>query len=318
MWNNLLVARLRQKLERWHSSKALMLGLGLILTGSCTLAWHLLDHVNMFCHSTHLIACLEIVEQDVEAGNRWLVELSSTGNTQQGAALTEEAHLQLRVQTKEMEKHFARFQRAIEPVLEAKNVQGEIVWWTLQLRQKWAATHTYMNELASKSWQQAKQQKFLPPLSAQAQPTFRESAAEFSRAHRNYLQRAASDTYRRALWAFFVIVSGVFMIVILFWYRWWQPLNTLKQLGNTLQMEALPDFPESPVGTEWQEVWEMLDRMHRRLRTAEQFMRDLSMGRTPEPIPPEGEGDRIARSSYWLVRRWQQQQKELERRREAA
>lgn len=295
-----------------------MLGLGLILTGSGTLVWHLLGQVNMFRHSTQLFAYLEMVEQDIEAGNRWLTELSSAGNTRRGAVLTEEAHRQLRMQTKEMEQHFARFQHAVEPVLETRDIPGEIVWWVLQLRQKWAATYTYMNELASKSWQQAKQQKFLPPLSAQAQPTFSESAAEFKRAHRDYLQKEVAGTYRQAFWAFSLLVCGVLMIAVLFWYRWWHPLNTLKRLGNTLQVEALPNFPVSPQGTEWHDVWEMLERMHRRLRATEQFMRDLSMGRTPEPIPPEGEGDRIARSSYWLIRRWQQQQKELKQRREAA
>jgi len=318
MWNNSFVARLWQKLGQWHSPRVLVLGLILILAGSGVLVWQLFDNIHTFNHATHLLTRLEMIEQDVRSGNNLLIELSSAGNARQREVLSAESHRQLRLQVKQMERNFAQFQKAIEPVLETQDIQGELVWWALQLRQKWAATHTYMSEPANKSWQQAKRQKFLPPLSAQTQPTFSESASEFRQAYRNYIQAQMTDARRHALWASLMIACGLLITAALFWHRWWQPISTLKQLGNTPQVELLPDFPDAPSGAEWEGLWGMLQRMHRRLRLAEQFMRDLSMGRTPEPIPPEGEGDRLARSSYWLTRRWQQHQKELEQQRDAA
>jgi hypothetical protein len=127
-----------------------------------------------------------------------------------------------------------------------------------------------------------------------------------------------AEAQRQVLLGAVLIAFGLLFTVALFWFRWWQPISILKRLGNTPQVELLPDFPDASVGEEWEGLWGLLQRMHRRLRLAEQFMRDLSMGRTPEPIPPEGEGDCLARSSYWLTRRWQQLQKELEQRRNAA
>jgi hypothetical protein len=317
-WNNFPVARLWQSCGRWFSPKVMILGLALALAGSGFIVWRLLENVHAFKRSNHLLTCLEAVERDVETGNRFLIDLSSVAVAQRKPALTVEAHRQLRIQTKGMEYRFACFQQAIDPVLESQDAPTEMVWWILQLRQKWTATHTYMEELASKSWQQVSQQRFMPPLSAQAQPTFSESVSEFRRSYRNHLKETMEYSQGQVTWTASLVTFGFLLLAGGIWYRWWLPVCALKELGNTLNMEAMPDLPAAPVGAEWEDLWRVLNRMHRRLQLAERFMRDLSMGRTPEPISPEDEGDRLARSSYWLARRWQQQQKELEQRREAA
>ncbi|GBC93053.1 hypothetical protein HRbin15_01538 [bacterium HR15] len=56
-------------------------------------------------------------------------------------------------------------------------------------------------------------------------------------------------------------------------------------------------------GTRWEPLGRMLVQQRQRLRAVERFMRDLAMGRTPEPLQPLEPNDPLARSSFWLVRR---------------
>jgi hypothetical protein len=68
-------------------------------------------------------------------------------------------------------------------------------------------------------------------------------------------------------------------------------------------------------GSDWEPLMQTLLQQRQRLREVERFMRDLAMGRTPEPLSAQQPSDPLARSSFWLVRRveeWRRAQRERE------
>jgi len=68
-------------------------------------------------------------------------------------------------------------------------------------------------------------------------------------------------------------------------------------------------------GSDWEPLMRTLLAQRQRLREVERFMRDLAMGRTPEPLTAQQPSDPLARSSFWLIRRveeWRRAQRERE------
>ncbi len=81
------------------------------------------------------------------------------------------------------------------------------------------------------------------------------------------------------------------------WFWWRYPAWRFRRWVSEANLPIPPTLPE------WEQVYLALCHQQSRLLQAERFMRDLAMGRTPEPIPPENENDALARSSRWLLRR---------------
>ncbi|MFN4032594.1 MAG: hypothetical protein ACK4ME_03070 [Fimbriimonadales bacterium] len=90
-------------------------------------------------------------------------------------------------------------------------------------------------------------------------------------------------------------------MLLLLWRRWGLPARWLQQaINQPSHAETLePRLHE----TEWAEIYRTLQAQARRLRAVEAFMRDLAMGRTPEPLAAEDPADPLARSSEWLLKR---------------
>ncbi len=83
------------------------------------------------------------------------------------------------------------------------------------------------------------------------------------------------------------------------WLWWVRPARRFRRWVSEANLPVPPALPE------WEQVHFALHHLQSRLLQAERFMRDLAMGRTPEPIPPEQENDALARSSRWLLQRFE-------------
>ncbi|MDM7461185.1 MAG: hypothetical protein P3X24_005985 [bacterium] len=90
-------------------------------------------------------------------------------------------------------------------------------------------------------------------------------------------------------------------MLLLTWLRWGLPARWFR-LAVARPPHA-EDLERRLRDTEWAEVYQTLQSQAHRLRAAEQFMRDLAMGRTPEPLAAEDPTDPLARSSVWLLQR---------------
>lgn len=93
-------------------------------------------------------------------------------------------------------------------------------------------------------------------------------------------------------------------MLLLLWLRWRLPARWLQQALE--QPSCAETLEPSLRDTEWVEVYRTLQSQARRLRAVEIFMRDLAMGRTPEPLVAEDPADSLARSSEWLLKRIEQ------------
>ncbi len=116
--------------------------------------------------------------------------------------------------------------------------------------------------------------------------------------------RANYQTYGREFWAFLggVLVSLVGLLA-LGWYRWVYPTHRMRRW---LRERARP-LPSALHQSEWAPLLEAYQRQEARLREVEQFMRDLAMGRTPQPLAPEDPDDPLARTSQWLLKRFSEE-----------
>ncbi len=106
-------------------------------------------------------------------------------------------------------------------------------------------------------------------------------------------------------------VSGslsMLTMLILAWLRWGLPARWMRRAIEKPSCAAACE--RRLHDTEWAEVYQTLRFQAQRMRELETFMRDVAMGRTPQPLKPTDPADSLARSSEWLLKRIEQLQSE--------
>ncbi|MFQ3610989.1 MAG: hypothetical protein SNJ72_05770 [Fimbriimonadales bacterium] len=111
---------------------------------------------------------------------------------------------------------------------------------------------------------------------------------------------ARYQAYQRELWGLTSLAAvGLLGLLIIAWYRWVYPTRLLqawlKNPGTVL--------PPALRASEWASLLNQCQYQTKRLQEVEQFMRDLAMGRTPQPLTSDDPDDRLVRSSQWLLER---------------
>ncbi|MCX7924292.1 MAG: hypothetical protein N2554_00600 [Fimbriimonadales bacterium] len=173
----------------------------------------------------------------------------------------------------------------------------------IRLELKWAQTRARLGEYEVSGKPEQINLPTLRTFSFRGQGALGEAIEEFKRAYREQVEHALQASLH-ALWSYAVgLGTGFLLIVGLMWHRWARPARRLRHLLSQLDSQSADAAPH---GDEWEVVCQHLAFQARRLREVEIFMRDLAMGRTPEPIQPTDASDALARSSAWLMKRFEE------------
>jgi len=172
----------------------------------------------------------------------------------------------------------------------------------IRLELEWAQTRSRLAEYLTTAKPEQISLSALRTFSFRGQDTLGEAIHGFKRAYQEQVEREI----RGGLHALIGSVAGLWMgfgiIIGLMWGRWARPVRWLRRALTQSTLE--PVAPPPLRGTEWEPLYQKLAFQERRLREVELFMRDLAMGRTPEPIAPTDPTDALARSSGWLLKRF--------------
>lgn len=136
---------------------------------------------------------------------------------------------------------------------------------------------------------------------APEQETLVEALHRFKRIHRahwevSFRKRAGELAgYSVGAWLGLLLVGGI---------GWVRGVLPARWLREALQRPSLAARYEARLlQSEWAEVYRTLRFQEQRLREVEIFIRDLAMGRTPQPLTRTDAADSLARSGEWLLRR---------------
>ncbi len=175
---------------------------------------------------------------------------------------------------------------------------SEFFWNLTRVRTEWQRVASILGEFLAFS--DAQQPPNLPTLRAfrhDSQDDLNRALGDLRRSLETFFLQKQGELYRQLGEHGVMSVSGLLGIFTLLYWRWVLPARRLRarlrQMSSTL----------NPLLTEYEQVQHSLQHLEERLRLVEQFMRDLAMGRTPDPITPEHSNDALARSSFWLLKR---------------
>ncbi len=174
----------------------------------------------------------------------------------------------------------------------------------IRLELEWAQTRSRLADYLTTGKPEQISLSALRTFSFRGQDTLDEAIQGFKRAYQEQAEKEIRDGLRALTGSVAGLWVGFGIIIGLMWRRWASPVHWLR---HALAQSTLEPVAPSPLrGTEWEPLYQKLAFQARRLREVEIFMRDLAMGRTPEPIASTDPTDALARSSGWLLKRFEE------------
>lgn len=197
---------------------------------------------------------------------------------------------------------------AVQRILNAfaDNPDPELHRALVRLEMEWAQTRSVVAEYLERGQGATPSLTTLRAFSFRGQDTIGDALQEFKAVHHARLNSRMQLllTELAGLGACVLLCFGG--MVGLLWLRWGRPARWMLQALR--HPERATRYEARLQGSEWAELYQTFRFQNRRLREVEVFMRDLAMGRTPQPLTPAGETDPLVRSSEWLLKRIQQLQ----------
>lgn len=295
----------------WVSRGVGFLWIGLMVVGALLGGRKILQYLELVQLETEFVVALEQFRAELVQCERGLGALMVADTPTGRLAGYEPMSLRQSLHRHLHQAHLAyqHLQSHIETFLEEDD-QPQLAWLSSRLQVEWAQLQASMEQFLQGTGTHppnpALMRRFLG--SFQSSPYRTLDSLKPAVVSRLHIQKQAVQ--REALLYGWLLGIGVLLGGVGFWWRWVLPA---KRFQRSLKQLALP-IPEAY--SEWRYAQEAVEYLQMRLRRAEEFMRDLAMGRTPEPIPPESENDPLARSSRWLLQRFEQL-REAERHRQA-
>ncbi|MFN7019246.1 MAG: hypothetical protein ACK4RG_08250 [Fimbriimonadales bacterium] len=195
---------------------------------------------------------------------------------------------------------------AVRHLVEALSGVPELEFqeYLIRLELEWSQMRAHLAEYLTSEKPEQVSLSTLRTFRFQGQGTLGEAVQAFKRVYLAHQEREARAT-RSALIGYASGVGvGFGIVVMLMWRRWGHPMRWLQRALTQSGVE--PVVPAPLRGTAWEAIYQRLAFQERRLREVEVFMRDLAMGRIPEPITPTDSADALARSSAWLLKRFEE------------
>ncbi|MFN3690395.1 MAG: hypothetical protein ACK4UU_05650 [Fimbriimonadales bacterium] len=173
----------------------------------------------------------------------------------------------------------------------------------LRLELEWLQTRSSLADYLASGKPEQVSLSTLRTFRFQGQDTLAEAVQDFKRASLTQLEQETRAARSELVGSAAGMGMGFAIVAVLVWWRWVRPVRWLQRAAAQPDVPLVPPAPLR--GTELEAIYQKLVFQERRLRAVEVFMRDLAMGRTPEPIPPTGPADALARSSEWLQKRFE-------------
>lgn len=171
----------------------------------------------------------------------------------------------------------------------------------LRLELEWSQTRSRLGEYIAANQPHRISLTTLRTFSFRGQDTIDAALRDFKAVFQRQLARDAQQSLQAMGGYAMGVLVALSLVIGLLWHRWARPLRWFQRAL------ASPDYggevPPSLKGTEWEAIFQQVAFQERRLREVEVFMRDLAMGRAPEPLNPIDSTDSLARSSAWLIKR---------------
>lgn len=253
----------------------------------------------LYDDSLHTFSTLNQFERALLNTERLLLELASAQHDAvRTAGYNPDA---IRAEFKEA---FAEMESASQAMLEQLQVwestggSPEFFWNLTRVRTEWRRIDSILGEFLAFS--DTRQPPNLPTLRAfrhDSQDNLNRALGDLHRSLETLLVQKQNALYRQLGEYGVMSVSGLLGLFTLLYWRWVLPARRLR--ARLRQVSSTPN----PSLTEYEQAQHYIRQMEECLRLVEQFMRDLAMGRTPEPIAPECGDDALARSSFWLLKR---------------
>jgi len=171
----------------------------------------------------------------------------------------------------------------------------------LRLELEWARTRSRLAEYTAANQPQRLSLTTLRTFSFRGQDTLDAALRDFKTVFQAQLEHAIQKSLQAMAGYSIGLLVALGVIIGLLWHRWARPLRWIQRVLTQPCREG--DAPPSLKGTEWEAIYQRVAFQEQRLREVEIFMRDLAMGRVPEPIQPADSADSLARSSAWLIKR---------------
>ncbi|GIV05101.1 MAG: hypothetical protein KatS3mg016_0676 [Fimbriimonadales bacterium] len=171
----------------------------------------------------------------------------------------------------------------------------------LRLELEWSQTRSRLAEYIAANQPQRISLTTLRTFSFRGHDTLDAALRDFKAVFQKQLEHEVTQSLQAMKGYAIGLLVALSLIVGLLWYRWARPLRWFQCALTQPHRES--DTPPPLKGTEWEAIFQRVAFQERRLREVEVFMRDLAMGRIPEPLEPIDSTDSLARSSAWLIKR---------------
>lgn len=206
----------------------------------------------------------------------------------------------LRRDLQEAHQAYQKLQTHLEAFLQGDEEQPPLTWLVARLQVEWVQLQASVEQFLHGSSESPPTPALLRRFRGSMQSSLYHTLENLKRTFIGSLHSRQQTIQKQAL--FYGGLMGIGLLLGFAWL-WWRWISPAKRFQRFVEQLNLP-IPEHP--NEWLYAQEALEYFQGRLRGAEAFMRDLAMGRIPEPILPESENDPLARSSRWLLQRFEQ------------
>lgn len=178
----------------------------------------------------------------------------------------------------------------------------------IRLELEWAQTKALLAEYIASPHPNRFSLTTLRTFSFRGQDTLNDALRDFRAEYLRFMADTLASEVRALMG--YGVSGGLSLLtmLILAWLRWGLPARWMRRA--LVQPSCAAVYERRLKDTEWAEVCQTLQFQAQRLREVETFMRDVAMGRTPQPIKPTDPADSLARSSEWLIKRIEQLQSE--------
>lgn len=254
---------------------------------------------SLYDASQHTLNALHRFENALLSTERLLLELASAQHEAVRAAgyNTDAIHAEFKQAFTEAESASHHLLAQLQG-WENMGASPEFFWNLTRVRTEWRRLDSTLGEFLAFS--DAQQPPNLPTLRAfrhDSQDDLNRALGDLRRSLETLFLQKQGELFHQLMEYSIAATFGLLSIFSLLYWRWIAPARRLRA-----RLRQNPDTLDSAL-TEYEQTHLYIQRLEERLRLAEQFMRDLAMGRTPEPITPEHGDDALARSSFWLLKR---------------
>lgn len=287
---------------RWLSRGFGLLWIVLVVTNATLSGRAILQYLELAQSETDFLVTLEQYRSELvqcELGLGALV-VANTPSGRLAGYEPEPLRRSLHHDLYEAHQAHQKLQTHLEAFLQQGEEQPQLAWLVSRLQVEWVQLQASLEQFLQGRSESSPNPALLRRFRSSFQGSPYQTLENLKRVFISRLHIRKQATLNQAL--LYGGLLGIGLVLGLAWL-WWRWIHPAKRFRRSIERLALP-IPER--SNEWLYAQEAFEYLQERLRGAEAFMRDLAMGRIPEPIPPENENDPLARSSRWLLRRFEQ------------